>query len=87
MHLSKKEGYSRMTKAQEKMIHRFKQTYPELCKGKDDEAILLRAKFVEAVRAEIRKERDRRKKACKQDIACCYKAGALRESAMAYTFY
>lgn len=75
-----------MTKAQEKMIHRFKQTYPELCKGKDDEAILIRAKFVEAVRGEIRKERDRRKKACEKDIACCYKADAEMAGAEACNY-
>ncbi|MEJ2313947.1 MAG: hypothetical protein P8Y85_04055 [Nitrospirota bacterium] len=76
-----------MTKAQAETVRRFREIHPELCRGKDDEAILLRAKFVEAVRGEIRKERDRRKKACEKDIAWCYKAGALRESAMAYTFY
>jgi hypothetical protein len=76
MHLSEKEGYSHMTKAQAETVRRFREIHPELCRGKDDEAILLRAKFVEAVREEIRKERARRKKACKQEIACCYKAGA-----------
>jgi hypothetical protein len=64
-----------MTKAEEEAVQRFKHAYPELCRGKTDQAILIRAKFVEAVRKEIRKERARMKTARKPHLACLYGHG------------
>lgn len=69
-----------MTKAEAKMVREFKHSYPELCRGKTDAAILLHARFVEAVRSEIIKEWNRFKATGKPDIAWRHDSGAEGES-------